>query len=155
MQTEDIQFFASPSLTVSSPISGLNSLVVTAFITNMNGFIVMGCMNGKFDSASMTFPTATYIKKGLMSTNVTLLQVKMIYAIQNYNISFAFSGFSDNTEYTCFYFATTEDPTISAESTTVRSFNAQTLQALIVDINFQGSLYAIWALFIAISLILY
>lgn len=102
----------------------------------MNGFIVVGCMNGVFNSNTMTYPTASNIKKGLLSPSVNLFKVKMIYAIQNYNISFEFSGFADNTEYTCFYFATTEDPTISAESTSVGSFNAQTLQALIVDINF-------------------
>lgn len=111
-------------------------------------------MNGVFNFGSMTFPTATYIKKGLISTNVTLMQVKMIYAIQNYNVSFSFSGLSDNKEYTCFYFGTTEDPTISAESTTVKSFNAQTLQALIVDINFAYILQNIWILFIIVFIAL-
>lgn len=67
MNTEDIQFFATPNLKMNSPVSGLNSLVVTASITNMNGFIVIGCMNGLFDSSIMTFPTASYIKKGLIS----------------------------------------------------------------------------------------
>ena len=84
----------------------MNSIVVSGTITNMNGFIVIGCMNGIFDSNSMTYPTATFIKQGLISTNVPLKSVKMIYAIQNYNITFSFSGFADNTEYTCFYFAT-------------------------------------------------
>lgn len=154
MQTEDIQFFATPSLTISTPISGLNSIVVTGSITNMNGFIVMGCMNGAFNVTSMTFPTATYIKKGLLSTNVTLMQVKMIYAIQNYNVTFSFSGLTDNKEYTCFYYATTEDPTISAESTTVKSFNAITLQALIVDINFSIILQNIWVLFVFVIIAL-
>lgn len=67
MNTEDIQFFSSPNLKVNSPISGLNSLVVTASITNMNGFIVIGCMDGLFDAVTMTFPTASFIKKGLIS----------------------------------------------------------------------------------------
>lgn len=73
----------------------------------MNGFIIIGCMNGVFDSTTMTYPVAASIKKGLLSTNVPLLQVKMIQAIQNYNVTFSFSGLSDNTEYTFFYFATT------------------------------------------------
>lgn len=136
MQTEDIQFFASPVITISSPISGLSSIVVTGMVTNMNGFIIIGCMNGVFDSSTMTYPVAASIKKGLLSTNVSLLQVKMIQVIQNYNVTFSFSGLSDNTEYTFFYFATTEDPTISAQSSAVGTFNALTLQALIVDINF-------------------
>jgi hypothetical protein len=55
----------------------------------MNGFIVMGCMNGVFDSNTMTYPTATFIKQGLISTNVPLFAVKMIYAIQNYNVTVA------------------------------------------------------------------
>ena len=71
-------------------------------------------MDGVFNAATMTYPTATNIKKGLLSPSVNLLKVKMIYAIQNYNITFEFNGFADNTAYTCFYFATTEDPTISA-----------------------------------------
>lgn len=62
----------------------------------MNGFVIIGCMDGVFDSTTMTFPTASYIKKGLISTNFTLLQVKMIYAIQNYNVTFSFTGLSDN-----------------------------------------------------------
>ena len=144
MQTEDIQFFAAPALSIGSPISGLNSIVVTASITNMNGFIIVGCMNGIFDATTMTFPVAASIKKGLLSTNVTLLQVKMVQAIQNYNVTFSFSSLTSDTNYTFFYFCTPEDPTISAQSSTVGSFNAQTLQALIVDINFGGKLGVIW-----------
>lgn len=127
MQTEDIQFFTTPTVSLLSTVSGLNSIVAKASITNMNGFIVMGCMDGTFDASSMTLPTAASIKKGLLSTNVPLLQVKMIYSIQNYNVSFSFGRLTDNREYTFFYYATTEDPTISAESTPVRTFNAKTL----------------------------
>lgn len=83
-------------VSVTSIISGLNSIVATATITNMNGFIVIGCMDGVFVNGVMTMPTAAYIKKGLLSSNVTLLQVKMRYAIQNYNVTMSFSGLTDN-----------------------------------------------------------
>jgi hypothetical protein len=43
---------------MGSPISGLSSIVVSGSITNMNGFIVVGVMNGVFDSNTMTYPTA-------------------------------------------------------------------------------------------------
>lgn len=62
----------------------------------MNGFIIIGCMNGVFVDSTMTMPTAAYIKKGMLSTNVTLLAVKMRYAIQNYNVTMSFSGLTDN-----------------------------------------------------------
>ncbi len=60
----------------------------------------------------------------------------MIYSIQNYNMTFTFPSLNSDSSYTCFYFATPEDPQISAASTTVGSFNAKTLEALVVDINF-------------------
>lgn len=53
-------------------------------------------MNGVFVDSTMTMPTAAYIKKGMLSTNVTLLAVKMRYAIQNYNVTMSFSGLTDN-----------------------------------------------------------
>ena len=99
---------------ISDPLSGLNSVVITASITNMNGFIIMGCMEGTFDSSTMTLPTPSNIKKGLLEESVPLLQVKMLYAIQNYNASISFSGLEDNKKYSFFYFSTTEDPSLLA-----------------------------------------
>ena len=101
-------------MTLSDPISGLNSVVVTGSITNMNGFIVVGCMNGTYNSTTMSIPTTSNIKKGLFDTNINLKQVKMLYATQNYNVTLQFNDLPDNTEYTFFYFATSEDPTITA-----------------------------------------
>lgn len=46
----------------------------------------------------------------------------------------------DNTKYSFFYYATTEDPAITAQSTAVKVVDAQTLQALLVDINWSHSL---------------
>lgn len=51
-------------MSVSSPLSGLTSVVLTASITNMNGFLVMGVIEGAFDSTTMTIPTTTSIKNG-------------------------------------------------------------------------------------------
>ena len=51
-------------MTISSPLSGLTSVVITAIITNMNGFIVIGVMEGAFDSGTMTIPTTNRIKSG-------------------------------------------------------------------------------------------
>ena len=106
MQTEDIQVFTTPTMTLTDPISGLNSVVIDGTITNMNGFIVVGCMDGTFDSATQTLPTTANIKKGLFESNTNLKQVKMRYATQNYQIRIQFTGLPDNTEFTFFYFAT-------------------------------------------------
>ena len=64
-----------------------------------------------------------------------LTQVKMIYAIQNYNTTISFAGLDDNTLYSFYYYATTEDPSLTAETTSVQVMEAQTLQALLVNIN--------------------
>ena len=72
----------------------------------MNGFIVVGVMNGRFNSSSMTLPTTNNIKKGLFETGTPLAAAKMLYTTQNFNVTFEFSTLTDNTEYTMFYFAT-------------------------------------------------
>jgi hypothetical protein len=54
----------------------------------MNGFIVIGVMNGVFDNATMTLPTTNNIKKGIFQVNTPLLATKMQYGAQNYNITF-------------------------------------------------------------------
>lgn len=64
MQTTDIQIYTTPTMTISSPLSGLTSVVITASITNMNGFLVIGAMEGAFDAATMTIPSTTSIKGG-------------------------------------------------------------------------------------------
>ena len=80
--------FSVPTLAIQSPIAGLNSIAVTASISNMNGFIVIGVMNGVFDNATMTLPTTNNIKKGIFQVNTPLLATKMQYSAQNYNITF-------------------------------------------------------------------
>ena len=82
----------------------------------------MGCKEGSFDSNTMTLPTATNIKKGLFEESVPMDQVKMLYAIQNYNVTVSFSNLDANTQYSFYYYATTEDPSLTAESTAVRIF---------------------------------
>lgn len=156
MQTEDIQFFTTPTLSISDPISGLNSIVVTASITNMNGFIIIGCMDGVFNTSTMTLPSSINIKKGLLEENSPLLAVKMLYAIQNFNITISFTGLADNKEYSFFYFATQEDPTLVATGTTVKRFNAKTLEALTVNINWESlsSVQIVMALCIVLFLFL-
>jgi hypothetical protein len=72
----------------------------------MNGFIVIGVMNGAFDNNTMTVPTTNNIKKGVFQENTQLLAAKMQYGTQNYNITFEFGGLLDNKEFTFFYFAT-------------------------------------------------
>lgn len=81
---------------MSDPISGLNSVVVTGSITNMNGFLVVGCMNGVYDANTMTLPTTSNIKKGLFDDGIALKQVKMIFSTQNFNSTIEFSGLPDN-----------------------------------------------------------
>ena len=131
-------------MTITDPISGLNSVVVTGSITNMNGFLVVACMDGTFNEDTMTLPTTSNIKKGLFETNIALKQVKMLYAIQNYNITLEFTDLPDNTEFTFLYFASSEDPTITSETTTVGRFNAKTLKALTININWNG--HMLWSL---------
>lgn len=83
-----MQVFTTPTITISDPISGLNSVVITASINNMNGFIIFGVMNGVFNSTTMSLPTVNLIKQGRFSLSETLLSTKMIYSTQNYNTSF-------------------------------------------------------------------
>jgi hypothetical protein len=97
MQTEDIQVFTTPTIQISDPLTGLNSVSLSAIITNMNGFIIVACMDGVFDSSTMTLPTTSNIKKGLLEENINLKQVKMMYAVQNYNVSVEFTDLPDNT----------------------------------------------------------
>lgn len=152
MQTYDIQIYTAPIMSISAPLSGLTSVVLTASITNMNGFIVMGVMAGSFDPLAMTIPSTTNIKQGIFSTNVSLISVQMIHSTQNYNSTFQFAGLTANTIYTFFYFATVEDPSITSLSSAVGYVNAQTLQMLIIDINWQPHLavLALLALFLLI-----
>lgn len=101
-------------------------------------------MNGVFNENTMTVPTTTNIKKGLFETSIALKQVKMLYANQNYNITLEFTDLPDDTEFTFFYFASSEDPTITAETTTVSRFNAKTLKALTININWNS--HMLWSL---------
>jgi len=64
----------------------------------------------------------------------------MQYATQNYNITFNIGSLSDNKEFTLFYFATSEDPTFLATSSTVNTINVKTLEALTVNINWSNAL---------------
>ena len=133
-------------MTISSPLSGLTSVVITASITNMNGFIIIGAMEGAFDSTTMTVPTTNSIKSGEFSQSQNLTAVQMIHTTQNYNTTFQFNNLNANTLYTFFYFCTVEDPAITALSSTVGTLSAQTLQMLIIDINYEPSLKYLWIL---------
>ena len=140
-------------MSTSSPISGLTSVVITASITNMNGFIVIGAMQGAFDSTTQTLPTVANIKSGIFTTNVSLAQVKMIHTSQNYNTTFQFADLQPNTVYSFFYFCTVEDPDVTSLASTVSVVMAQTLQMLTIDLNWNGYMGAVVAL-VALALLL-
>ena len=127
-------------MTISAPISGLTSVVLTAAITNMNGFIVIGVLNQAFNSTTMTIPSATNIKQGIFSQNVSLVAVQMIHATQNYNTTIQFTGLTANTLYSFFYFCTVEDPSITSLTSAVSVTSAQTLQMLTININGDSTL---------------
>jgi hypothetical protein len=129
-------------MSISSPVSGLTSVIITAAITNMNGFIILGAMTGAFDASVYTIPSTTNIKQGIFSSNVSLLNVQMIHATQNYNTTFQFTGLAANTVYSFFYFCTVEDPSITSLSSTVKVVSATTLQMLTIDINWSPFLTA-------------
>lgn len=93
-------------MSISAPVSGLTSVVLTALISNMNGFIVIGALNQAFNATTQTVPSVTNIKQGIFSTNISLTAVQMIHTTQNYNTTFQFTGLSSNTLYTFFYFCT-------------------------------------------------
>jgi len=139
-------------MSISSPVSGLTSVIITASITNMNGFIIIGAMNGAFNSSVYTVPSATNIKQGIFSSNVSLLSVQMIHSTQNYNMTFQFTGLTANTIYSFFYFCTVEDPSITSLSSAVNVVSAQTLQMLIIDINWGGFMSVALVLFIMLVL---
>ena len=127
-------------------MSGLTSVVITASITNMNGFIVVGAIQGVFNSTIMTVPSTTSVKNGQFSLSQNLIAVHMIHTTQNYNTTVQFNGLSANTLYTFFYFCTVEDPAITALASSVGTMSAQTLQMLIIDINWAPSLAYLWGL---------
>jgi hypothetical protein len=127
-------------MAISAPISGLTSVVLTAAITNMNGFIVIGVLNQVFNASTMTIPSTTNIKQGIFSQNVSLVGVKMIHSTQNYNTTFQFTGLTANTLYSFFYFCTVEDPSITSLSSAVSVVSAQTLQMLTININWDFQL---------------
>lgn len=127
-------------MSISSPISGLSSVVLTAAITNMNGFIIIGVLSGAFNTSTMTIPSTTNIKQGIFSQNVSLVAVKMMHATQNYNTTFQFTELTANTLYSFFYFCTVEDPSITSLSSAVSVTSAQTLQVLTININWDASL---------------
>ena len=127
-------------MTISAPISGLTSVILTAAITNMNGFIVIGVLNQAFNSTTMTVPSTTNIKQGIFSQNVSLVAVQMIHATQNYNTTFQFTGLTANTLYSFFYFCTVEDPSITSLTSAVSVTSAQTLQMLTININWDSTL---------------
>lgn len=127
-------------MTISNPISGLSSVVLTAAITNMNGFIIIGVLDQVFNASTMTIPSTTNIKQGIFSQNVSLVAVQMIHATQNYNTTFQFTGLTANTLYSFFYFCTVEDPAITSLSSAVRVTTAQTLQVLTININWNPTL---------------
>lgn len=125
-------------MSISSPISGLTSIVISALISNMNGFIVIGVLSGAFNASSQTLPSVTNIKQGIFSASVNLLSVQMIHSTQNYNTTFQFTGLTSNTLYTLFYFCTVEDPSIISLSSNVGYTTAQTLQMLTININWDA-----------------
>jgi hypothetical protein len=127
-------------MTISAPISGLTSVVLTAAITNMNGFIVIGVLNQQFNASSMTIPSTTNIKQGIFSQSVSLVAVQMIHATQNYNTTFQFTGLTANTLYSFFYFCTVENPSITSLTSAVSYTTAQTLQMLTININWAPAL---------------
>lgn len=131
----DISIYTTPIISINTPVAGLTSTVITATITNMNGFIVIGVYNGFFNSSVMTTPSVSNIKLGKFSASVNLLQVKMRHTTQNYQTSFQFSGLNANSIYSFFYFCTVEDPKISALSSSVGVTSVQTLKMLVIDIN--------------------
>lgn len=83
----------------------------------MNGFIVIGCMVGVYDPLTMILPTPPDIKRGMMDSNMALLQTKMRYDAQNVTITIVFKELEQNQTYTFFYFCTPDDPTMEALST--------------------------------------
>lgn len=127
-------------MTASTPISGLNSIVVTCSITNMNGFIVMGVLAGTFNSTSQTLPSTINIKNGSFTSTQSLISAQMVYATQNYNVTLSFPGLTANTTYSLFYFCTAEDPQMTSLSSSVGVITAQTLQVLVININWGSSM---------------
>lgn len=127
-------------MSISTPVAGLQSIVLTASITNMNGFLIVGVYDQNFDSATMSVPTTTLIKQGKFTTADNLIAVKMIHTTQNYNTTFSFTGLTSDTLYTLFYFCTVEDPSIISLSSSVKYAKVQTLQVLTIDINWGSGL---------------
>lgn len=93
----------------------------------MNGFIIVGVKAIKFDNTTMTVPTASNMKNGIFERDITLFKVKMQYVPQNFEVDIGIDELSANTEYTMFYYGTTDDPTLTADATDVKYVLFKTL----------------------------
>lgn len=119
----------------SAAKSGIYSIEISAQITNMNGFIVMGVYQGIYDAQNMTLPITTDIKQGKFNINETLVSTKMIHASQNVAKKLTFSSLNSNTDYVIFYFCTIENPHLVSLSSKVNYIQVKTLQLLTIDAN--------------------
>lgn len=152
MQTSDVENLGAPTYGVGGVLSGLTGITLNVTITNMNGFVVFAVMDGTFTS-NMSLPTTSNLKQGLFQANTPLLQVQIQYAPQNYNVSFTFSPLKQNQTYSMFHFATVDDPTLTALSTSVTAISVTTLAATTIDINYQYRL-SVLAILAVLALVL-
>jgi len=51
-------------------VASLHEVSIGVAITNMDGFVVIGCMVGIYNSTSMILPTPPDIKRGMMDSNM-------------------------------------------------------------------------------------
>lgn len=68
-------------------------------------------------------------------------------------MSFTFSPLKQNQTYSMFHFATVDDPTLTALSTSVTAISVTTLAATTIDINYQYRL-SVLAILAVLALVL-
>lgn len=116
LTTEDIIENSVPQFFVHSLSSEINTLTVTASITNMFGYIVIGLKAGYYAPSV----TIDQLKQNLYGNATDQLDHQVHrYAQQNVVQTFIFRGLVPGTRYTIFLAASVDDPSVKSQGTSV------------------------------------
>lgn len=106
-----------------------NSIQLTVDVGVTNSYLVVAYINQTFDVGSMALPTAYQMKLGNFSASSQFNQVYMVYG--SGRISVDISNLTQYKNYSVFYYATVDNPSLTSRHTKVYFQNVQTLTYVI------------------------
>eukprot|EP00825_Cyclidium_porcatum_P017430 TRINITY_DN20156_c0_g1_i1.p1 TRINITY_DN20156_c0_g1~~TRINITY_DN20156_c0_g1_i1.p1 ORF type:complete len:402 (+),score=61.72 TRINITY_DN20156_c0_g1_i1:50-1255(+) len=116
ISSEDIVETNTPAFYINSISTDVNSVTISATITNMYGYIVIGVIQGYYT----TSPTISLLKQNLYGNGAAELDQQVIrYSSQNIAQTFIFRSLTPGTQYTFFLAASIDDPSINSQGTSV------------------------------------